>query len=122
MLAKAAGHRFFGQVAAGQGHAKAALVQRVLLACLIRPGPFTGLVPITEHRLRRSGVLDLPRMQPALPMQRARVARHVRRQANVAPAKAEGTSADTIDVGHKWEAARVEHLFETAVAFAQYRR
>src|SRR5690348_4493028 len=121
MLAEAAGHRVSARVAAAQADREPSLVERELLAGFVRPGPLARIVAVDESRARAALVFDRPRIEPALPVQRARVAGHVRLQPHGPPAEGEGAAADSVDVGDERETAGVEHLFERTVAFAQYR-
>ena len=91
--------------------------------------PFPGIV--TERLAQRGEyvttgsaivrLVDFPRVQPALAVQRAGVAGHVRSELYVPAAEGESAAADAIDVRNEREAGGVEHLFGRTVAFAQYR-
>ena len=83
-----------------------------MLPRLIVPGPFAGLMAKAQRRAPRARPVDLPRTQPALAVQRARVAGHVRRDPHFAPAEGETAVADAVDVGHQREAGGVQDLFE----------
>src|SRR5206468_373508 len=94
--------------------------ERELLRGFIIPRPFAGLVAIGEQSAGLVRPLDLPRVEPALPVQRARVAGHVGLEAHVAPAEGESPAANAVHIRHQREAAGVENVFQRTVAFAQY--
>lgn len=54
-------------------------------------------------------------------MKRNRVAGHVWLEPDLPLAKGESSAANSVDERHQREATGVEHLFEGAVTFAQYR-
>ena len=99
-----------------------ALVERELLPRLDSPTAIRRLHDgSSAPRVVSLAASTRPRLEPALAVQRARVAGHVRREPHLAAAEGETAAADAVDVGHEREAGGVEDLFERTVAFAQYR-
>ena len=101
---------------------QAALVEREVLLRLVAPWPFAGLVAEAQHRGRVARASTAHGFEPALAVERARVAGHVRARADLAAAEREAPAADAVDVGHEREAGRTEHVFAADVALAQDRR
>src|SRR6185503_14216778 len=88
---------------------------------LIVPRPLAGPVAKAQHGGSIARFFDLPRMEPTLAVQRARIAGHVRREPDFATAEGESAAPDAVHVGHEREARGVQHVSAPAVAFAQYR-
>ena len=101
---------------------QAARVEREFLPRFIIPRPFAGLVVEAQHGVRLARLLDPPRIEPPLAVERAGVAGHVGPEPHLTPAEGETAAPDPVDEGHEREARRLEHIFAAAVAFAQYRR
>ena len=108
MVAEAARHRRVRAVRAGEDRGQPAFVEGEMLARFIGPGPFARRV--AEDELGAGGVCghDVPRRQPALAVERARVARHVRPQHDLAAAKDEAAATDPVREGHEREGAEIE--------------
>src|SRR5947209_7065774 len=80
-----------------------------MLARLIGPGPFPGGVAVDELGRRRARRRHLPGREPALAVERARIALHVRPQHDLAAAEGEAAAADAVGERDEREAAMVEH-------------
>jgi hypothetical protein len=66
-------------------------------------------------------MVDVPPIEPSLTVERAWVAIHVRREANFPIAEGECAPANAVYVRNEREAACVENVFASGVAFPQYR-
>ena len=65
---------------------------------------------IAQHGISLARFIHLPRTQPALPVQRIEVARHVRAHADLSSAEREPPTSDAIDERDEREAARLQHI------------
>src|SRR6476659_5245415 len=91
-----------------------------MLVRLIIPRPFTGSMAETEDCAPLVRLLDRPRVEPALAMERAWIAGHVGRDPYLAAAETDAPIPDSIYVRNERKAGGVEDIFEPSVALPQY--